>query len=169
MNTARDQLLDWLRNAHAMEVQSEEMLKTHIRRLQHYPRLRDRVAGHLAETCEQRTRLEHCLRELGAEPSGLREFSARFLALGHGLLQVASSDEVVKSLVLTYSFESMEAMVYRTLATAAEVAAQPEVAGMCEDILRQEEAMAEWLREHLPDIVRQYLVRLELPGIQAKR
>lgn len=169
MNTAHVQLLDWLRNAHAMEVQSEEMLKTHIRRLQHYPRLRDRIVGHLAETCEQQARLETCLRELGAEPSGLREFSARFLALGHGLLQVASSDEVVKSLVLTYSFESMEAVVYRTLMTAAEVAAQPEVAGVCEDILRQEEAMAEWLREHLPEVVRQYMVRLELPGIQAKR
>ncbi len=169
MTTARAQLLDWLRNAHAMEVQSEEMLKTHIRRLHHYPRLRDRIVGHLAETCEQQARLESCLREMGGEPSGLREFSARFLALGHGLLQVASGDEVVKSLVLTYSFESMEAVVYRTLATAAEVAGQPEVGGVCEEILRQEEAMAEWLHEHLPDVVRQYLVRLELPGIQAKR
>jgi ferritin-like metal-binding protein YciE len=169
MNDARAQLLDWLRNAHAMEVQSEEMLKTHIRRLHHYPQLRDRIVSHLAETCEQQARLERCLREMGGEPSGLREFSARFLALGQGLLQVASTDEVVKSLVLTYSFESMEAVVYRTLATAAEVAGQPEIAGVCEEILRQEEGMAEWLREHLPDIVRQYLVRLELPGIQAKR
>ena len=31
MTTARTQLLDWLRNAHAMDVRSEEMLTTHIR------------------------------------------------------------------------------------------------------------------------------------------
>lgn len=169
MNTSRAQLLDWLRNAHAMEVQSEEMLKTHVRRLHHYPRLRDRVVAHLAETCEQQARLEHCLRQLGGEPSGLREFSARFLAMGQGLLQVASTDEVVKSLVLTYSFESLEAIVYRTLETTAEAAGEAEIAGVCGEILGQEERMVEWLREHQPDIVRQYLVRLELPGIQAKR
>lgn len=169
MPNARAQLLDWLRNAHAMEVQSEEMLKTHVRRLHHYPRLRDRMVNHLAETCEQQARLEQCLHQLGGEPSGLREFSARFLALGQGLLQVASSDEVVKSLVLTYSFESMEAIVYRILVATAEAAGEPDTVTVCEQILQQEERMAEWLREHQPDVVRQYLVRLELPGIQAKR
>lgn len=169
MNSARAQLLDWLRNARAMEVQSEEMLKTHVRRLHHYPRLRDRVVNHLAETCEQQAKLDHCLHQLGGEPSGLREFSARFLAMGQGLLQVASTDEVVKGLVLMYSFESMEGIVYRTLATTAEAAGEGEIAGVCGEILEQEERMAEWLREHQPDIVRQYLVRQELPGIQAKR
>ena len=39
MATARENLLDWLRDAHAMEQQAETMLNAQVERLEHYPEL----------------------------------------------------------------------------------------------------------------------------------
>mgnify|MGYP002716823196 CR=1 FL=1 len=42
---AREHLLDWLRDAHAMEQQAEKMLKAQAERLEHYPELKARIAN----------------------------------------------------------------------------------------------------------------------------
>jgi ferritin-like metal-binding protein YciE len=169
MATSRDILLDWLRNAHAMEVQAEEMFKSQARRIEHYPPLRERIERHLVETREQQAMLAQCLKQLGAEPSALKEIGARFMALGQSLFQVASTDEVVKGAVLACSFKHMEIAVYRALAAAAKTAGENDVVRICETILPQEQAMADWLDQHLPELVEQYLVRAELPSVSAKR
>ncbi|HET8789674.1 MAG TPA: hypothetical protein VFM75_00550 [Modicisalibacter sp.] len=40
---------------------------------------------------------------------------------------------------------------------------------MCEEILREEEAMASWLSEHMPGTIHQYLQRDEASDASAKR
>jgi ferritin-like metal-binding protein YciE len=169
MTTARDVLLDWLRNAHAMEIHGEEMLKSQVRRIEHYPQLRERVERHLVETREQQAMLAQCLKQLGAEPSAFKELGARFAALGQSLFQVASADEVVKGAITTSAFEHMEITVYRTLAAAAKAAGEHDIERICATILPQEQAMAAWLDEHLPELVEQYMARVELPDVSAKR
>lgn len=169
MPTTRDVLLDWLRNAHAMEIHGEEMLKSQARRIEHYPQLRERIDRHLVETREQQAMLAQCLKQLGAEPSALKEWGARFAALGQGLFQVAFTDEIIKGAIATCSFEHMEVAVYRALIAAATSAGEPDVVRICESILPQEQSMAEWLDQHLPTLVEQYLVRVELPSVSAKR
>ncbi len=49
----KDNLLDWLRDAHAMEQQAEQMLKAQSSRLEHYPDLKARIDLHLQETLGQ--------------------------------------------------------------------------------------------------------------------
>lgn len=43
-------LVDWLRDAHAMEKQAEKMLKSQAQRLEHYPLLQKRIEEHIDET-----------------------------------------------------------------------------------------------------------------------
>ncbi|HEX7813762.1 ferritin-like domain-containing protein [Dyella sp.] len=169
MTTARDVLLDWLRNAHAMEVHSEEMLKSQMRRIEHYPQLRERIERHLTETREQQAMLAQCLKQLGAEPSAIKELGARFAALGQGLFQVTAADEIIKSAISASAFERMEITVYRTLIAAAKTSGEDDVARICQTILPQEQAMADWLDQHLPELVEQYMARVELPNVTAKR
>jgi len=71
--------------------------------------------------------------------------------------------------VLACSFKHMEIAVYRALAAAAKTAGENDVVRICETILPQEQAMADWLDQHLPELVEQYLVRAELPSVSAKR
>ena len=47
MATPQENLLDWLRDAHAMEQQAEQMLKAQSKRLEHYPQLKARIDQHI--------------------------------------------------------------------------------------------------------------------------
>ena len=44
-----------------------------------------------------------------------------------------------------------------------------ETARVCEEILRDEDAMADWLENNIPALTQQYLMRDETPGATAKR
>ncbi|PPS64762.1 hypothetical protein CRX72_04145 [Pantoea sp. BRM17] len=49
----QEQLIDWVRDAHAMEKQAESMLEKMAARLEHYPDLKARIEQHIDETREQ--------------------------------------------------------------------------------------------------------------------
>lgn len=168
MTAARSLLIDWIRNAHAMEVQSEELLDSQLRRIEHYPDLRERLKEHREETREQRIVLQDMLRSARTEPSAWREAGVRLMALGQNLFQVASQDEIIKGVIMLASFERMEMAVYRALATAAQVAGEAEMADVFVRLHDQEQAMAHWHDEHLAELTRQFLVRHETPDVLAK-
>ena len=69
------------------------------------------------------------------------------------------SDEVVKGTLASYTFEHMEIASYRILIAAAEQAGDQETKRVCESILQQEIAMAEWLAENAGEITRRFLER----------
>src|SRR3546814_6791992 len=46
MATAEEHLMDWLRDAHAMEEQAEKMLRATAGRLENYPDLKARLESH---------------------------------------------------------------------------------------------------------------------------
>ena len=73
------------------------------------------------------------------------------------------SDEVVKNAIAAYAFEHFEIANYRALIATAEQAGNAAVATTLQENLREEEQMARWLEEHLPEITRQYL-QLEETG-----
>lgn len=169
MATARENLLDWLRDAHAMEQQAETMLNAQVERLEHYPELSSRIQQHLRETQHQRAQLESCLQRLGSSPSTLKDISGKVMAFGQGMAGMVMSDEVVKGAMSGYVFENMEIASYTVLIEAAIVAQDAETQRVCEAILQEEIAMSEWLRQHLPELTRAFLVRSETPGTEAKR
>jgi ferritin-like metal-binding protein YciE len=74
----------------------------------------------------------------------------------------------VKGAIASYTFEHLEIAAYRSLIGAAEELGDAETARVCSEILRQEEAMAGWLEQHLPELTRQYL-RRQRTGERAKR
>ncbi|HTO19962.1 MAG TPA: DUF892 family protein [Pseudomonas sp.] len=169
MTTIQDNLLDWLRDAHAMEQQAENMLSSQVERLEHYPQLRARIQQHLEETHQQRAQLETCLRRLGSSPSTLKDLSAKIMAFGQGMAGMVMSDEVVKGAMSGYVFENMEIASYTVLIEAAKVAGDAETQRVCESILQQEVAMSDWLRAHLPELTQAFLTRSAAPGVEAKR
>jgi len=66
-------------------------------------------------------------------------------------------DEIVKNFLSDYAAEQFEIACYRSLVAAAEELGQPEIARTCEDILAEEQAMAQWLAEHIPEVTRMML------------
>lgn len=164
-----DRLVSWLRDAHAMEAQAEVMLSSQIRRLQHYPDLKRKLEEHLTETQRQRTLLEDCLSRLGVEESVAKDAMGKMTAFGQGLGGMFASDEVIKGSLASYAFEQMEVAAYTILIAAAEQVGDAATAEICTKIRQEEQAMAEWLAAHMPQVVRAYLQLDETPNIAAKR
>lgn len=169
MTDARDHLLDWLRDAHAMEQQAEQMLKGQAARIEHYPALKARIEQHIEETRGQQALLEGCLERLGTSPSIVKDTMGKVAAMGQAVGGMMSSDEIVKGAMAGYVFEHMEIASYRALIAAAQAVGDTETQRVCEQILPQEEAMAQWLQAHLGEVTQQFLVRDETPGVTARR
>lgn len=158
----------WLRDAHAMEQQAETMLKAQASRLENYPELRQRIERHITETQSQAKRLQECIDRVGTSPSAMKDAGGRMMAMMQGLGGVFAGDEVVKGAMAGYAFEHFEISAYSALIGAAESAGDTATAGICREIMREEEEMAGWLKEHLPKVTSQFLER-ESSGETAKR
>lgn len=169
MTEIKENLMDWLRDAHAMEEQAEKMLKAQAARIEHYPQLKARIEEHIGETVGQRERLEQCIARLGGSPSMVKDTLGKMAAMGQAVGGMTASDEVVKGAMAGYVFECFEIASYTALIAAAQTAGEPEVAQVCGEILVQEEAMAEWLLENLPQLTEEFLVRDATPGVTAKK
>jgi ferritin-like metal-binding protein YciE len=64
-------------------------------------------------------------------------------------------DEVVKNFLSGHAAENLEIASYRAIIVLAQELGDRETTLLCEEILWEEEAMAAWLKEHLPKAVRQ--------------
>lgn len=169
MTDIKDRVDQWLRDAHAMEEQAETMLNGQAMRIESYPALRARVEQHLQETRGQRERLEACIARRGASSSGIKDMAMKFTAMMQNLSGVFAGDEVVKGVLASYTFEHMEIASYRILIAAAEADGDMETARVCQEILAEEEAMAQWLEDNMGEIATQHLVREEASLDEAKR
>ena len=168
MSDAREHLLDWLRDAHAMEQQAEQMLKAQASRIENYPKMKARVEQHLEETRGQQKLLEGCLERLGGSPSAVKDTMGTMAAMGQGLAGMFASDEIVKGAMASYVFEHMEIASYTALIAAAKQAGDAETQRVCEQILAQEEAMAQWVLDNLPEVTQTFMLR-DAEGVEAKK
>lgn len=162
-------MVDWLRDAHAMEVQAETMLKKQLDRIEHYPDLTARIEQHITETQNQAKLVEECLKRYDASYSGVKDLGAKVTAMGQAMGGMFVGDEVVKGVQASYVFENLEIASYKILIAAAEIAGDSETKSTCERILKEEIAMAEWLSDYMPKVTQEFLARETIPDAEAKR
>ncbi|MFN3891292.1 MAG: ferritin-like domain-containing protein [Beijerinckiaceae bacterium] len=168
MANANDRLLQWARDAHAMEAQAETMLGLTASRLENFPELKTRLEQHREETRRQAQMLQDAIERLGGDTSAVKDLAGKAMATAQGLSGMLVGDEVAKALLAIYTFEHMEIASYRQLISAAQFCGRPQFRQTCEAILREEEAMASWLAEQMPLFVTRYLQLEETPGATAK-
>jgi ferritin-like metal-binding protein YciE len=148
-----ERLMQWLRDAQAMEAQAETMLTGMETRIEHYPHLRKRIAQHLKETQHQAQRLADAIGRLGGKA-----------AAGPGVMAPAmpgglAGDAVVADLLAGYTFEHYEIGAYRILITAALALDDGETARILRENLREEEDMAQWLSSNFDSLTAEFLER----------
>jgi ferritin-like metal-binding protein YciE len=147
----REKLSVALAEALAMEVRTIEILENRADRIRNHPGVVERFKKHIKETSWQIAQLETMLKQLGEEtrvPGGaLAEIGA-----------LLASDDIVRSSIANSAFERFEMAAYARIAAIAEKAGEHEIARIAGTILRQEEVMAQWLEEHLPNTPLVYLM-----------
>jgi len=169
MNDAEARLVQWLRDAHAMEKQAEQMLSAQISRLENYPQLKAQIEEHLEETKVQALRLEERIKALDFETSLVKDVGGQLLAFAQAVTGMFADDEVIKGSLASYTFEHLEIGSYRILIAAAEQLGDEATAEVCRKNLREEEAMANWLSEAIGPTTMQFLSREVLDLESAKR
>jgi ferritin-like metal-binding protein YciE len=168
MASAEERLLEWLRDAHAAEEQAETMLKGTASRIQNYPELKARIEQHLEETRRQAELVRRCIERRGGTTSTIKDAGAKMMGLGQALSGMFVGDEVMKASIASYAFEAMEIASYRILISTAQEVGDLETARVCEQILKEEQAMANWIEQNLPQLTKSYLQREETAGATAK-
>lgn len=164
----RKHLVNWLRDAHGMEMKAAEILNRQAERLDEYPEMRDRILRHVEETQSQAERVAGCIKRLDGDSSTLKDMTGKLMGNVAAITNAMAEDEVVKNALADFAFENFEIASYRSLIKAAEAAGDEQTANVCREILREEEEMAAFVGEQIPEITRTFLERDEA-GVQAKR
>lgn len=162
----RDIYITGLQNAHALEAQAIQLCQRQVERLEHYPELRERLREHLEESRRQQQRLEQILQALGSSHSKLKDIGTAIMgniaAIGHAVMQ----DEVMKNTFANYAFEHFEIASYRALIEMADAAGDTSAQRLLEQTLNEEIRMADFIDQHLPQIVRRCMQR-EAEGLRS--
>ncbi len=164
----QEHLIDWLRSAHGMEMEALDILEKQAARLESYPEMQARVQQHAEETRRQAEQVAGCIERLGGDTSAVKDLTGKVMGTMAALTNSMAGDEVVKNALADYAFEHFEIACYRSLIAAAEAAGDTQTAEVCRQILREEEAMASWIGERIPDVTQKFLQR-DAAGLQAKR
>ncbi|ANN66042.1 ferritin-like domain-containing protein [Bordetella bronchialis] len=160
--------MDWLRDAHAMEQQAETMLTAMAKRIESYPDLKLRIEKHIEETRNQAQLIAQCIERRGGDTSALKDLAGKAMAGMQGAAGMFASDEIVKGGMMSYAFEHFEIASYRNLIEAARMVGDRETMAICERILPEEQAMADWLAHNLAGVSRRFLELAQTPGAKAK-
>ena len=153
----RDEIIDWLRDAYAMERALESALEKHSKNDDLSAEVRETAAMHLQETRRHAESVKAVLQTLGTDTSGVKTGLGALAQGFKGMASAFARDERIKDLLDAYSMEHFEIACYTALAAAAERAGLPEVVQVCNQIIPDEERMAEALIESLPGEVTGYL------------
>ncbi|MDR6303749.1 ferritin-like metal-binding protein YciE [Nitrobacter vulgaris] len=162
MTKAEENLMAWLRDAHAMEEQAETMLKALAGRTDDYPEIKTLIEKHLGETQRQAKSLQECIQRRGGDTLTLKDVAGKMVAFGQGMSGMFVEDEIIKGAMASYTFEHMEVAAYQVLIAAAEAVGDGRTKAVCEGILQEELAMADDLESHLPGLTGKYLSRLDV-------
>src|SRR5690606_13566540 len=130
-------------------------LENHANDMANYPQAADRLRQHIDETRRHAARMDECIRRLGERPSTVKSTLASLMgnaqAIGTGMFR----DELIKNTLSDYAAEQFEVACYKALIVAAREEGQAEIARACEENLREDEAMAHWIDQQLPTMVRE--------------
>lgn len=151
-DTAHDRIVSWLKDAHAMERSLENVLEKQAKHAESDPAMRERLARHAEETRRHAQLVEATLERLGTSKSALKDITGGMQAHMHGMLTGGSGDTLVKDTLSGIAAEHFEIACYTSLQTAARDIGDEQTAQMCEEILRDEHAMAQYLEQELPRV-----------------
>jgi ferritin-like metal-binding protein YciE len=138
----RDEVVKYLRDAHALEGQAIQLLEAGPAIAGLEP-LAEAFERHLAETREHQRMVDGRLRELDSGPSRFQAGALRLGAMNLGGFFKAQPDTPTKLAGFAYAFEALECAAYELLRRTARRADDEETAAMAERILEQERLAAE--------------------------
>ena len=157
--TRRDEVIDWLNDAYAMERGLEITLRKQAENKDMHRAVRERARIHLDETAQHADRITACLEMLGSSaPSTLKTATGQAMEMAKGLTTMFARDERVKDYLAAYGSEYFEVACYKSLIAGAQAAGEDAILPLLTQNMKEDVAMAEWLDMNIGVVTRDYLV-----------
>lgn len=157
--TATEYYLTGLRNQHAVEGQAVETIERELSRMEAYSVLHARMQQEIKRSQAQAARLETLLAKHDSSVSATKETVTSLVGKVSGVVHMTSDDEVVKNLLAAIGFKAYEIASYKTLIETAKLANADADVVLLQQSMTEEQEMGDWLGEHLPTVVRQFLAQ----------
>ena len=147
----------WLNDAYGLEQSLVQTLERHVKDAKDHPGMQARLQQHLDETRRHADLVESCIVRLGSSTSSLKSGLSTVMGAVQGMSTGPAKDELIKNALADYSAEHFEIASYTSLLAAAQSLGDLETAQICQQILRDEEAMQAWLAQQIPLITQEML------------
>ncbi len=148
----QDKLISYIRDAHAMEKNVEQMLASMISTTNDEA-IRSRLESHKDETTEQAERLAQRLEGLGSSTSAAKDAGAILGAFGSGLQEMMRADKPGKNARDGFVTENLEIAAYELLERLAQRAGDEETARIARQNRQEEEAMREFFASNWDRVI----------------
>jgi ferritin-like metal-binding protein YciE len=146
----KELVIAWLNDAHAMELGIAQVLERHAEEAKDHPHVHAALQRHLEQTRRHAELVKGCVERMGGETSGVKSGMASVMGAVQGMTTKLAKDELIKNTLHDYGTEHFEIACYTSLIAAAENLGDQETARVCREILRDEQAMAEFLFQQIP-------------------
>ncbi|HLJ65824.1 MAG TPA: ferritin-like domain-containing protein [Chloroflexota bacterium] len=150
----------WLNDAHGMENALVQILEHQVKDAKDYPQVQAKLEQHLEVTRRHADLVEQCVQRLGGSTSAVKTGMATLFGQMQALSTGAAQDEMVKNALADYAAENFEVASYTALIAAAQAIGDSETASVCQQILDEDRAMADWIEQNLPMLVRETMGQL---------
>jgi ferritin-like metal-binding protein YciE len=145
--TVQEQIVKYLADIHSIEQQALAQLKP-APKIAGDPALAEIFERHIAETEEQKRRVDERLETLGGSPSKVKDVAGAASGPAFALFAKLSPDSPGKLTAHAFSYEHMEQAAYELLSRLAERAGGQQTAQLAKDIGAEEATMARRLADN---------------------
>ena len=146
----KELVIAWLNDAHAMEIGIAQVLERHVEEAKDHPHMQAGLQRHLEQTRRHAELVKECVERMGGETSGIKSGMASVMGTVQGMTTKLAKDDVIKNTLHDYGTEHFEIACYTSLIAAAENLGDQESARVCREILRDDQAMADFLFQQIP-------------------
>lgn len=158
--TAKELFVAWLNDAHGMENALIEVLEHQIKDAKDSPPIQTKLQQHLDQTKRHAELVKGCVERLGSHTSAVKTGMSKLFGQMQALSTGPAHDEMMKNALADYAAENFEIASYTALIRAAQELGEQETANVCQQILRDEEEMAQWLHQQIPTLAQQSLLQV---------
>lgn len=146
-------LLNWLKNAYAMETSVIKMLDDQAERATQFPDIADRLREHRQESQHHAQLVEGCIKRLGGDVSQFREGMSKMMGGIQSKFLDVYEDTIVRDAIVGAATEQFEIASYKAILALAEKIGDDESVRICKEILADEQEMYDFLNDHVHGLV----------------
>lgn len=158
--TGKELVIAWLNDAHAMENALVQVLEHRVKDAEDYPVVQAMDQQHLEETRRHAELTKSCIERLGGNVSTVKSVLGTLFGAMQAPTTGLARDEIVKNALVDFAAENFEVASYRALIAGASEIGDAETASICEQIMREDQAMADRIQQSLPGLVGERLREL---------